>query len=210
MKRAPFFLIVVLFLAFGSLYAPLSSGTAAPLRTFDTVVIDAGHGGHDRGGTPGQYVPEKIVALDVSIRLQRKLRNAGIRTVMTRSSDVFIPLSARVAAANARPRSIFVSIHWNSAANREARGVETFYYSRESQLLAYAINRRIAVIAAEDRGVKYRGFYVLRNCRVPAVLVECGFLTNRYDARLSLSASYRERMATEIANGILAVKRGRY
>jgi len=208
MNRARF-LILVFFAGF--LIGPNPGGLhALPLRAFDTVIIDAGHGGHDRGGLPGQYVPEKVVALDVSIRLQRKLQGAGIRTVMTRTSDVFIPLSARVAAANSRPRSIFVSIHFNSASNFEARGVETFYYSRESQLLAYAINRRIAVIAAADRGVKFRGFYVLRNCRVPAVLVECGFLSNRYDARLALNASYRERLASEIARGIIAIKKGSF
>ena len=65
-------------------------------------------------------------------------------------------------------------------------------------------------IAAENRGIKQRGYYVLRNCRVPAVLVECGFLTNRQDGRLALDARYRDRLASEIAKGVIAARRGSY
>ncbi len=182
-----------------------SSGLAA---SFDTVVIDAGHGGHDRGGIPGNYVTEKIVNLDVAARVQQKLRSGGLKTVMTRSGDVFIPLSGRVAAANSRSRCIFVSIHFNSAPNRDARGIETYFYSARSYPLAAAIHRRVVSVAAENRGMKQRGYYVLRNCRAPAVLVECGFLTNRDDGRLALSSSYRDRLAGQIASGILAARRG--
>jgi N-acetylmuramoyl-L-alanine amidase len=183
---------------------------ADPLRSFDTVVIDAGHGGQDRGGIPGNYVTEKIVNLDVSMRLQQKLRKAGLRTVMTRSTDVFIPLAGRVAAANYYPRAIFVSVHFNSAPNANARGIETYFYSSRSYPLAAAIHRRVIGIAAQNRGLRQRGYYVLRNSRAPAVLVECGFLTNREDGRLALNANYRDRLASEIASGILAAKRGSY
>ena len=148
--------------------------------------------------------------LEMAKRVEQKLRSAGVRTVMTRSGDVFIPLGGRVATANSRSGAIFVSVHFNSAPNRDARGIETYFYSSKSYLLAAAIHRRVAPLAAENRGIKQRGYYVLRNCRVPAVLVECGFLTNRDDSRLALSSGYRDRLATQIAQGILAVQRGSY
>ena len=69
-------------------------------RNFSTVVIDPGHGGFDRGGIPGQRVAEKTMALDVAQRLEKKLRQAGYRVVMTRDSDVFVPLPERVRIAN--------------------------------------------------------------------------------------------------------------
>src|SRR6266513_708398 len=83
--------------------------------SFSTVVIDPGHGGWDRGGIPGQIVPEKTVALDTALRLQKLLQRAGLRTVMTRTTDVYIPLSMRSAIANVEPNAIFVSIHYNAA-----------------------------------------------------------------------------------------------
>jgi len=205
MNRARIFFLI--FLAAAGVVLPGSQVRAA---SFDTVVIDAGHGGHDRGGVPGQYVVEKVMNLDVATRLQQKLRSAGIRTVMTRSHDVFIPLGGRVATANQISRSIFVSVHFNSAQNRDARGIETYFYSSRSYLLAAAIHRRVAPIAAENRGIKQRGYFVLRRCRVPAVLLELGFLTNREDGRLALTPRYRDRLATQIAQGIIAARRGTY
>src|SRR3954467_2518056 len=81
-------------------------------RTFTTVVVDAGHGGRDSGAVRRYGPPEKVVTLDVAQRLNRKLRESQIRTVMTRSSDVFIPLDQRVAIGNAQKNSVFVSIHF--------------------------------------------------------------------------------------------------
>ncbi len=204
------FLVITLTAVLLTCLAPSRLYAADRLRTFSTVVIDAGHGGQDRGGIPGNYVTEKIVNLDVAIRLQQKLRAAGLRTVMTRSSDVFIPLSGRVAAANSRSGTILVSVHFNSADNRDARGVETYFYSSSSYRLAAAVHRRVVTLAAENRGIKQRGYFVLRNCRVPAVLVECGFLTNRQDGRLALDSRYRDRLASAIASGIIAARRGSY
>src|SRR5689334_921974 len=80
-----------------------------------TVVIDAGHGGFDRGGIPGQNVSKKAMALDVAQRLGNKLRRAGYRVVMTRDSDVFVPLGTRTSIANRYGDGIFVCIHFNSA-----------------------------------------------------------------------------------------------
>ena len=169
-----------------------------------TVVIDAGHGGHDRGGVPGDRYAEKIYALDVSRRLEGRLRSMGYRTVMTRRGDYFVPLNDRCSIANSQRNAIFVSVHFNSAPREGANGVETYYYSRRSGSLAAAVHRQVVRAAGtEDRRVRSRGFYVLRNTRIPAILVECGFLTNRSEGRrIAGSAAHRQRLADAIALGI--------
>jgi N-acetylmuramoyl-L-alanine amidase len=168
-----------------------------------TVVIDAGHGGYDRGGIPGQRVAEKEMTLDVAQRLKKVLSASGYRVVMTRDSDVFVPLGTRVAIANSYSDAIFVSVHFNSAKRSGASGIETYFYDRESLSLASAIHYFVAGGAASsNRNVRRRGYYVLRKNRNPAVLVECGFLTNPSEAALAQSASYRQKLAEEIAAGV--------
>jgi N-acetylmuramoyl-L-alanine amidase len=168
-----------------------------------TVVIDAGHGGYDRGGIPGQRVAEKEMTLDVAQRLKKVLAASGYRVVMTRDSDVFVPLGTRVAIANSYPNAIFVSVHFNSAKRSGASGIETYFYDRESLPLASAIHYFVAGGASSsNRNVRRRGYYVLRKTKNPAVLVECGFLTNPTEAALAQSASYRQKLAEEIAAGV--------
>jgi N-acetylmuramoyl-L-alanine amidase len=168
-----------------------------------TVVIDAGHGGYDRGGIPGQRVAEKEMTLDVAQRLKKVLSASGYRVVMTRDSDVFVPLGTRVAIANSYSDAIFVSVHFNSAKRSGASGIETYFYDRESLPLASAIHYFVAGGApSSNRNVRRRGYYVLRKNRNPAVLVECGFLTNPSEAALAQSASYRQKLAEEIAAGV--------
>src|SRR5947209_16693931 len=84
-------------------------------KTFSTVVVDAGHGGKDNGAYRRYGPPEKIVALDVAERVERKLRESELNTLMTRSGDVFIPLDERVEIENRQKNAIFVSIHFNDA-----------------------------------------------------------------------------------------------
>lgn len=177
--------------------------SAPPPAPFSTVVIDPGHGGHDRGGIAGQKVPEKVVALDVAKRLRTALNRAGFRTVMTRTDDRFVSLGERVAVARANPDAIFVSIHFNAARRVGARGIETFYASSSSRPVAVNIQRQlVAVGQTRDRGVKHAEFYVLRENRLRAALTECGFLTNPDDARLAEKSSYRQRLADGIATAI--------
>jgi N-acetylmuramoyl-L-alanine amidase len=172
--------------------------------SFSTVVIDPGHGGFDRGGIPGQTVPEKTVALDTALRLQKLLQGAGLRTVMTRTTDVFVPLSVRSAIANAQPDAIFVSIHYNAARRSSAHGIETYSENNRGAVLAARIQRQIVTrVSTENRGNRSAEYYVLRNCRLPAVLVECGFLTNPVEAQLALTPAYREQVAEQIAAGII-------
>src|SRR5262252_6750685 len=168
-----------------------------------TVVIDAGHGGYDRGGIPGQRVSEKDMTLDVAQRLRNVLAASGYRVVMTRDSDVFVPLPTRVAIANSYRNAIFVCIHFNATKRMGASGIETYFYSRDSLPLASAVHYFVAGGApSPNRGVRRRGFYVLRNTSIPAVLVECGFLTNPTEAQYAQNSSYRQKLALEIAHGI--------
>src|ERR1041385_7398530 len=166
-----------------SSYGAKSSRSSSGDGSAITVVIDAGHGGYDRGGIPGQRVSEKDMTLDVAQRLRSVLAASGYRVVMTRDSDVFVPLGTRSAIANSYRNAIFVSIHFNSATRRGASGIETYFYSRDSLSLASAIHHYVTGGApSENRGVRRRGYYVLRRTNMPAVLVECGFLTNPTEA----------------------------
>src|SRR3954462_9647193 len=168
-----------------------------------TIVVDAGHGGFDRGGVPGQRISEKDKTLDVAQRLKRILQGQGYRVVMTRDSDVFIPLGTRCSIANSYRGASFVSIHFNCASRIGANGIETYYYRGDSSGLAASIHRNVVSISpSENRGIRRRGFYVLRKTAIPSVLVECGFLTNPTEGRLALSADYRQQLAEQIARGI--------
>jgi len=179
--------------------------SAATASAFNTVVIDAGHGGHDRGGIPGQRPSEKDLALDVAKRLRELLRTEGINTVMTRSDDTFIPLAQRVAIANTRKDALFMSIHFNSSPRQGADGCETFYYNPKAAGVACRVQSRLmGVTKGENRGVKRKAYYVLRKTRVPSVLAECGFLTNRGEASLCLQAAHRQELAAAIAKAIIA------
>src|SRR5438128_10466662 len=190
------------------LVALLASGNcpaAQTRRTTEniTVVIDAGHGGHDRGGIPGQRIAEKDMTLDVAQRLRNLLAASGYRVVMTRDSDVFVPLPTRVAIANSYRNAIFVCIHFNATGRSGASGIETYFYSRDSLPLASAIHYYVTGGApSANRGVRRRGYYVLRKTGIPAVLVECGFLTNPTEAAYAQSVSYRQKLAEEIAAGV--------
>jgi N-acetylmuramoyl-L-alanine amidase len=170
-----------------------------------TVVIDAGHGGFDRGGIPGQRIPEKEMTLDVAQRLKALLTASAYNVVMTRDSDVFVPLPTRVAIANSYRNAIFVCVHFNSAKRIGAEGIETYFYGRDSLPLASAVHYFVAGGApSPNRGVRRRGYYVLRKTKIPAVLVECGFLTNPTEGEYAQTASYRQKLAEEIAAGVRA------
>jgi len=176
---------------------------------FNTVIVDAGHGGHDRGARSVTGQAEKQFALDTARRLAKILRHKGFRVIETRPDDNFITLGNRVAISNRTGNAIFVSIHYNWANRRGARGIETYYYSHRSLRLAANIqNQAKRAYPTLDRGVKRNGYYVLRHNRRPAVLCELGFLSNPQDNRYATSWLYRQRLAERIAAGIIAEHRG--
>jgi N-acetylmuramoyl-L-alanine amidase len=187
-----------------ALFACLATTKVASGRQFSTVVIDAGHGGFDLGGIPHQRVAEKGMNLDVAQRLGKKLRSAGYRVVMTRDSDVFISLGERVRIANSYRDAVFVCVHFNSATRAGANGIETYYFSDQSAALAANIHRQVVGgTDTDNRGIRRRGYYVLRRTSIPAILVECGFLTNPTEAGLALQSTYREKLADLIADGVM-------
>ncbi|MCK9589339.1 MAG: N-acetylmuramoyl-L-alanine amidase [Terrimicrobiaceae bacterium] len=194
--------------AFFALGTASENSWAAKQRGFSTVVIDAGHGGHDLGGIRSNIILEKGVALDVALRLQKHLKAAGLHTVLTRSSDVFVTLGRRVAISNSQSNAIFVSIHFNSAYRVGARGIETFHCSPAGAKLASRIQcNAMRTTPGDNRGIKRASFYVLRKNRHTAVLIEGGFLTNAQDAALANRKDYREKLAFQIASAILEYRR---
>lgn len=179
------------------------SATGFAEGRYTTVVVDAGHGGFDRGGIPRQRASEKDATLSVALRLRSLLKNAGYRVILTRGGDYFVTLGNRVGIANSQNNAIFVSVHFNSAPRTGADGIETYFYSTESAPLASAIHRNVLAVArTENRGVRRRGYFVLRQTQIPAVLVECGFLTNYAEAQRCMNSSYQQRLAEAIAQGI--------
>lgn len=178
-------------------------------RTFKTVVVDAGHGGMDSGAYRRSGPPEKIVALDVAQRVEKKLHESQLKTVMTRSGDYFITLDRRVAIGNAQKNSIFVSVHFNDSSRRAIHGFETYYHSPIAYGLAQRIQDKLLTLPhAVNRGVHPANFRVLRKAAYPAVLVECGFLSNRKEGQSARSGEYREQLADKIAEAIVEQRYG--
>jgi len=178
-------------------------------RTFNTVVVDAGHGGKDNGAYRRFGGAEKIATLDVAKRLSHKLRESNIKTVMTRSSDVFVPLEERVAIENEQKNAIFVSIHFNDSRRRKIRGFETYYHSPSSVDLANRIQTKLTTIPrSANRGVHHANFRVLRLAKYPAVLVECGFLSNPREGGEARDSDYRDELADRIAAAIVEQRYG--
>jgi N-acetylmuramoyl-L-alanine amidase len=178
-------------------------------KTYTTVVVDAGHGGKDSGAYRRFGPPEKTVTLDVAQRLERKLRESQIKTVMTRNSDVFIPLDARVAIENTQKNAVFVSIHFNDSRKRRTRGFETYYHSGASFDLANRIQQKLMTIPnSANGGVHTANFRVLRLASCPAVLVECGYLSNRSEGNQARDWEYRELLADRIAEAIVEQRYG--
>ncbi len=194
---------------------------------FDTVVVDAGHGGHDSGAV-GSYGAEKVYTLDTAQRLDRRLREYGYKTVMTRKSDVFVTLGERAAIANRTARCIFVSIHFNSYRSSSAIGLETFALAPQGTATTYdalkssdMANRRgnvrdsenIALATAVhantlfklrsvDRGVKRARYSVISGIEKPGILVEGGFVSNAGEGARIHRPDFRQSLAEAIAGGI--------
>ncbi len=178
-------------------------------RTFTTVVLDPGHGAHDSGARSRRGLLEKDLALDIALRLAPKLRAAGFRTVLTRKSDVFIPLERRSAISGQFENAVFVSIHLNDCRRRAVNGVESYYFSDESKRMAHVMVHALAAgTRSPDRGARVARFRVLRTNENPAVLMECGYLSSPSESALLGSAAYRERVAESLARGIIAQRGG--
>jgi N-acetylmuramoyl-L-alanine amidase len=203
------------------------------LGQFKTVVLDPGHGGYDKGAI-SPYGCEKDFALDVARNIKPLLEAKGLNVKMTRDSDIFVPLELRARIANATRDSIFVSIHFNATdSNPAANGFEIFsltprgapstaddalalrFMNMEagspvdapSLALSMSVYHSVVGHFSEfDRGIKRARFAVLRLTKIPAILVEGGFLTQRGESRLIAQSAWRARLAQSIATGIINYK----
>jgi N-acetylmuramoyl-L-alanine amidase len=175
----------------------------APAVAFNVIVIDAGHGGADRG-THWHGLSEKTLALDVAKRLETILRDNGATTVMTRRTDKTVSLDDRAKLANRFPNSLLVSVHFNASRITGISGYETFYRSEKGKRVALNIQNALAkAITGKNRGITNNNFAVLTRTRGTAVLIECGFLSNKAEAGRCGTAAHRQKLAQAIARGVL-------
>jgi N-acetylmuramoyl-L-alanine amidase len=178
-----------------------------------TIVVDAGHGGRDSGAiAPDGSVMEKTLNLRVSREIARRLAAEGANVIMTRNDDVRVPLNERPAIANRARAHAFVSVHFNSNRIANSRsGTMTFHHRQDPQsvLLAECLNGEIAkVTGLPDLGVRSdttihrSGFAVLRNARVPAVLLELGFINHRTDRARMVLPEFQGAVAEAVVRGL--------
>lgn len=171
------------------------------------VVIDAGHGGKDEGAVWGG-VRESDLNLKVAKKVEALLKAKGIPVTMTRTSDTFISLSQRAAIANKYKDVIFVSIHFNAHRLTSVVGVETFYASEKGKVIASNIQRKVVgLVKTRNRYIK-RGltYAVLNKTKCPAVLVECGFISNTAERRRCNTSYYQSLAAQGIVEGIIKTR----
>lgn len=193
----------------------------------ETVILDPGHGGHDPGAR-GRWGNEANYTLDVARRTRDLLLQEGFQVHLTRDRDVFIPLDDRPRFGNKFSNAVFISIHFNHGKS-EASGLETFTLAprgvpsmasdgpRMSDLIACpgnvndAANMALATathaamvssVGGYDRGIKRARFRVIRQSTIPAVLVECGFLSSSRDGRKIASDDYRQLIAMALARAV--------
>ena len=168
------------------------------------VVLDPGHGGKDPGAIGLNNVQEKDVILPISRYVAQYLEQQGVKVLMTRTSDYFISLQGRTDMANRAGADLFVSIHANAVGKgrSEVNGFEIYYFG--SPALSQIIHRNVmGAVSIGDRGVRQARFYVLRNSRMPATLVETGFVTGYEDNPKLTNPAFQQQMAQAIARGIL-------
>ena len=204
-----------------------------PVRERPLVMVDAGHGGGD-GGAVWNGIIEKNLALALAQKLKMQLEKLGMEVRMTRSKDVFVSLENRAAMTNQAQADVFISVHLNSSATETGvRGIETYYCTSKSlgaaRLLQAALNlpslaglrdRRGEKLAAAvqrmtcqstgaaNRGIKERAYTVVHGVTCPAVLVECGFISNPKEAALLKTRAYQDKLTAGIARGVAAYVEG--
>ncbi len=190
-----------------------------------TIVVDAGHGGNDKG-TSGKRSSEKYLTLIYAKKLQAKLQKLGYKVIMTRNSDTTLGLERRSEIARNADADLFISVHMNWASPSTVSGVETFaltpagapsssdstprttWYRGNAMVgnsgaLAFSVQRSIVrQLKPVDRGVKRARFVVLTGNSCPAILIECGFVSNRTEENKLHSSDYQDKFAAAIADGI--------
>lgn len=191
-----------------------------PIKPAGVIVVDAGHGGDDFGtksaSTPKYH--EKSLNLATTLILNDYLQKLGYKVILTRSTDEFISLQKRADLANEKNADLFVSVHYNSAPAKQAEGIEVFYYkneddktrTQESKKLAAAVLAKVIKITdAKSRGVKQANFAVIRETKMPAILIEGGFLSNESEMEKIKDPAYVKSIAWGIAQGVQSYMDGK-
>lgn len=190
----------------------LKAGSISPItkpagkKASGTVVIDPGHGGKDPGATSVRKYYEKNINLIVAKKVAARLQAAGVKVIMTRSSDRFIELDDRAALANRYRADLFVSLHADAHEDKSQSGSSVYIArsaSRKSNALARSINMNLQKLPMGNKGVRRANFRVLVKTKCPAVLVEMGYLTNYSDSGKLLNKGIQNNIALAIANGII-------
>lgn len=191
------------------------------------VVIDPGHGGSNIGAIGANKTHEKKIVLDIAKRVEAKLIKAGVSVKLTRPDDHFLQLEERVAMASEWNADLFVSIHINFAGNKLAEGIETYVtscagfsstssetvdqdtyrgnkFDKANIALAYFTHKELLdLTSAADRGIRHARFTVIRDANCPAILVECGFLSNANEEERLITPEYRDKLAEGISRGAM-------
>lgn len=168
------------------------------------ICIDPGHGGIQPGAVRGGLM-EKDATLQIANMVANILRDSGFDVVMTRDTDEDVSLRKRCDIANNAGADAFISIHLNAAKSMTAHGAETWKWHTSTSTLADCVQAElIEATGAKDRGVKLsKTFVVLRYTVAPAVVVECGFISNGEERARLFDGDYQERIALGIAKGIV-------
>lgn len=189
----------------------------------NTVIVDAGHGGEDGGAVGIDGTNEKDINLDIALKLEKILSFYGFNVIMTRTQDVMTcdeglstlrerkvsDIHNRFALIEANPDAIFVSVHQNKFDDPNQNGTQVFYSGNNEKSKLLAENIQATVVSAlqpsNKRVVKRSGsgIYLLYHAQAPAVLVECGFISNLDEVKRLNDDSYRMKTAILIADGIL-------
>ena len=184
----------------------VDSWTRGPVQALagKTIVLDAGHGGKDGGAKSVAGVKEKELTLETARLLKNKLQSYGARVVLTRSSDEYVPLSARVAMARLYQADAFISLHYDSADDQQASGITVYYYDRFADYgLAQSFQGPFTQLSALPfRGIAFGDYYVLRENERPSVLLELGYLSNPSDAATVDEDGYQEAVTSAIASAV--------
>jgi len=191
----------------------LRKPTGSGRLTGRTIVIDPGHGGKDSGArSPASDLCEKQLTLQIGEDLAASLSSAGATVLMTRDSDVFIPLPDRPAVANRANADLFISVHVNSNAVSGSRsGTTTYYHAQDSagKNLAECVEHEIALVSgmpmlgtASDCSRYKSGFAVLRGCKMPCILIETGYINTLVDRNRLVDPTVQKGMAAAIVKGV--------
>ncbi|GEN35910.1 N-acetylmuramoyl-L-alanine amidase family protein [Aneurinibacillus danicus] len=191
---------------------PVPSPGPLSLKEKVKVVVDAGHGGKDMGAI-GNNAREKDLTLAISQRLADNLRaDAKFDAILTRDSEldrqltergVKQELSEKVKIANDNGADLFISIHINSSTSAAGKGTETYYYSEKSKEYAATVHKYLVQATGfGDRKMKTANFYVIKNTKMPAILIEIGFISNPTEAREMMKEEFQQRVADAVYAGI--------